>query len=152
MPDILIPNAKSHIRDAVTGEDLDTARWWRGNQPVPTFGAVIAQYLTRSTSWHKDLLRWGNEEDVLVEVWSEDGQVISISARTDLRHADRASCEGLMLLAAGLSCHLYVPETQAVVAPELDLFLQQAGSSHAARFCRNSRGFLEELARELNGD
>ena len=144
MPDVIVPDAKSYIAASFTEDGLDTDHWWRHNQPSPDFRDVIARYFSPSKSWSDDLLHWGAEKGVLIECWDDD-DVFSLSARLALPHITSDSIARFCDCVSELDCHLYVMETQVVVAPQPVLLHQHILDSRAAKFCSNPRGFLEDL-------
>ena len=144
MPDVIVPDAKSYIAASFTDDGLDTDHWWRHNPPAPDFRDVIARYFPPSKSWSDDLLHWGAEKGVLIECWDDD-DVVSLSARLALPHLTPDSITRFCDCVSELDCHLYVMETQIVVAPQPVLLQPHILDSRAAKFCSNPRGFFDDL-------
>lgn len=120
MPDQIVLDAPQCIESAITDDGLDTANWWLANQPNDEYRQVIANALSPLDSWCPEILRWGDENKVLVEAFAADGTLEGIGIRVDVRHIDRESIASLIQLVAKLDCQIYVMETQQIVSPDVD--------------------------------
>ena len=65
-----------------------------------------------------------------------------------MRNAVRDSIAELTKLAIALECHLYVMETQKIVAADVDLLLSHLAKSSAVKFAHDPKGYVERIARE----
>jgi hypothetical protein len=148
IPDQIVLDAPQCIESAITDDGLDTANWWLANQPNDEYRQVIANALSPLDSWCPEILRWGDENKVLVEAFVSDGTLEGIGIRVDVRNIDRESIASLIQLVAKLDCQIYVMETQQIVSPDVDVFLPHLVRSKAVKFARDPKGFIEPLARE----
>ena len=148
MPNAVVPDAPSCIDAAITDDGLDTTDWWLPNQPPNDYAQIIANVFPPLDSWSREILRWGDEDNVLIEAFITNGHVDGIGVRVDVRNADRDSMTKMAGLAARLDCHVYMMETHQIVTPDLDSLLPHLAKSKAAQFARDPKGFIERLARE----
>lgn len=148
MPDQIVPYAPACIESAITDDGLDTTYWWLANQPNDDYRQNIANAFSPLDSWYPKILRWGNEDKVLIEAFISDGTLKGIGIRVDVRNIDRESIATMTQLAAKLNCQIYVMETQQIVSPDVDSFLPHLVRSKAVEFARDPKGFIERLARE----
>jgi hypothetical protein len=148
MPDQIVLDAPQCIESAITDDGLDTANWWLANQPNDEYRQVIANAFSPLDSWCPEILRWGDENKVLVEAFVSDGTLQGIGIRVDLRNIDRESIASLIQLVAKLDCQIYVMETQQIVSPDVDAFLPHLVRSKAVEFAGDPKGFIQRLARE----
>ena len=148
MPDQIVPDAPDCIESAITDDGLDTTNWWLPNQPNDDYRQIIARAYSPLDSWCPEILRWGDEDNVLVEAFISDGTLEGIGIRVDVRNIDRESIASMTQLAAKLDCQIYVMETQQIVIPDVDSFLPHLARSKAVEFARDPKGFIERLARE----
>lgn len=148
IPDQIVLDAPQCIESAITDDGLDAANWWLANQPNDEYRQVIANAFSPLDSWCPEILRWGDENKVLVEAFVSDGTLEGIGIRVDVRNIDRESIASLIQLVAKLDCQIYVMETQQIVSPDVDAFLPHLVRSKAVKFARDPKGFIERLARE----
>jgi hypothetical protein len=148
MPNRIVPNAHDYIESVTADEGVETANWWRSNQPQVDYQKIIASAFAPLYSWSTESPRWGAEELVLVEACLADGHLEGIGVRMDVRNINRESIARVARLAAELECHLYVVETQEIVAPDVDSLVQHLAKSRAAECARDPRAFIERFARE----
>lgn len=148
MPDQIVPDAPHCIESAITDDGLDTMGWWMANQPKDDYRQIIANAFSPLDSWCPEILRWGDENNVLVEAFVSDGTLEGIGIRVDVRNIDRESIASMTQLVAKLDCQIYVTETQQIVAPDVDSFLPHLVKSTAVEFAHDPKGFIERLARE----
>jgi hypothetical protein len=109
---------------------------------------MIANAFPPLDSWCTEILRWGDEDKVLVEAFITDGTLEGIEFRVDVRNVDRELIAKMTQLARKLDCQLYVMETQQIVTPDVNCFLPHLMKSKAVEFACDPRGFIERLARE----
>jgi len=134
MPDPIVADIPSCIEGAIGEDGLDTANWWLENQPTVDFINLINKFFSTKDSWFEDVLRWGDEDEVLIEVFFEKGLVECISVRIDVRNLNHRQIKEMMTIAEALNCHIYVMETQDVVEPSYNLLLPHIENSRAARY------------------
>lgn len=151
MPNQLVSNATEVIASAICDGLIDTSNWWLANPPKDTYRQDIADTFAPLTSWSTDLLRWGDEELVLVEALLEDGQVVGIGIRVDVRYIDRDAISKLIQLIAKMDCQFFLMETRQVVAPDVDEFMTLLKTSRAVQFVRDPEGFLKRSAQAATG-
>jgi len=112
MPDQVVPDAPDCIESAITDDGLDTMNWWLANQPKDDYRQIIANAFSPLDSWCPEILRWGDENKVLVEAFISDGTLEGIGIRVDVRNIDRELINTMTQLVAKLDCQIYVMETQ----------------------------------------
>ena len=145
MPDVVVPDAESYIAASITDLRLETDHWWRFNQPPANFRDTISARFPTKDSWADDLLQWGVEKGVLVELWLDESVVSSISARLAIPQLTADNIANFCGLASDLDSHVYVMETQEIVAPLPTLLIPHIQTSRAAKFCSDPKGFFDNL-------
>lgn len=145
MPAVIVPDADSYIAASMTEDGLDTDHWWRFNQPPANYAEIIASRFPRKDSWDNELLQWGAEKGLLVELWLDDFVVSSISARLALPHICADDVANFCELVGDLHSHIHVMETQAVVGPLPTLLQPHIETSRAAKFCSDPKGFFDNF-------
>jgi hypothetical protein len=148
MPRPVVANAPNCINSAITEDGLDTTQWWTSNQPDSNYARMIAAVFPPRDSCSPEILRWGDEDNVLIEAFVSGGLLEGIGVRIDVRNADRESIAKMIQLIAELDCQIYVMETGQIVAPDLVSLLPHLAKSKAVEFAHNPQGFIERLARE----
>jgi len=148
MPDQIVSDAPACIDSAISDDGLDTTNWWLTNQPNDDYRQIIANSFSPLDSWCSEILRWGDEDNVLVEAFIADGILKEIGVRVDVRNTDRESIARMTQLAAKLDCHIYIMETQQIVTPDVDAIMPHLAKSKAVEFCRDPKQFIERFASE----
>ena len=148
IPYQIVPDAPDCIESAMTDDGLDTTNWWLAIQPNDDYRQIIADAFSPLDSWCSEILRWGDENNVLVEACISDDKLEGIGIRVDVRNVDGDSIARMTQLAAELDCQIYVMENQQIVTPDVNSFLPHLAKSKAVEFARDSKGFFERLARE----
>ena len=145
MPDVIVPDAASYVAASMTKDGLDTDHWWRFNQPPTNFRDIISTRFPTKDSWADDLLQWGVEKGVLVELWLDESVVSSVSARLAIPQITADDISKFCGLASDLDSHIYVMETQEIVGPSPTQLIPHIQSSRAAKFCFDPKGFFDNL-------
>lgn len=148
MPNQIVSHAQGYIDSPITDDGLDTTNWWLSNQPNDDYRQIIASVFAPLDSWCPEILRWGDEDHVLVEAFLTDERLEGIGIRVDVRNMDRESIAKMTQVVAKLNCSLFVMETQQIVAPNAESFMPHLAKSSAMEFVRDPKGFIERVARE----
>ena len=132
----LVPNAAvskgdSDIEIVVSEDGLETSGWWVSNQPSSNYQEIISSSFGPIESSIPDILRWGAEDEILVEVFAENGVVEGVSARIDVRQVDYVALGRLSALAESLQSCIYVMSTKCIISPDTDSLLQAVQESKA---------------------
>jgi hypothetical protein len=75
------------------------------DEPAPEFdlpwdyGAQVAEFLPVRLSWSPELEIWGYVHSDDIQIWSEEGKVVSVRARVDVRKLDDVLLSRLLELA-----------------------------------------------------
>ncbi|NER80854.1 MAG: hypothetical protein F6K42_15050 [Leptolyngbya sp. SIO1D8] len=146
IPSSVVVNAPDRINSAITDNGLDTKHWWIVNQPDNSYADMIAGAFPLLDSWSLEILRWGNEDDVLIEAFVTDGQLEGISVRLDARNTNRESIAKIIKLVNELDCYVCLIETREIVIPDIESLLLYLVKSKAAEFACSSMKFIKLLA------
>lgn len=129
--------------ESLYGEDgFDTSCAWIENQPAQDLDAIFSPILPKVDSWDEDLSLWGNVKVHDISVWYEEGKILSIGFRLDLRENIAGIISLLCEAASALNCVLFVPGQKIMLAPNIFELKQYIVKSNAAKFVRNPKGFL----------
>ena len=88
---------------------------------------------------------WGREAGDRVHVVFENGRVVEISSRLDLRAFSEPFARGVLRLARHCGCLLITREGRLLL-PEYDALLAAVRASNELRFVLNPREFFKALA------
>ena len=128
------------------GEDgFDTTCAWVDNQPTKDLDAILSSILPKADSWSEKLSLWGNEKTHDISVWHEDGDILSIGFRIDLRENITNIMSTLCKAAITLNCVLFIPGQKAMLNPNVFELKQYILKSNAAKFVKDPESFLKEF-------
>jgi|GEM_PF-979116 len=148
MPSSVAIDPSRYVEAANTDGGLETKDWWVQNQPSYGLVEAISNHFALIDSWSKDIVRFGSEDAVLIELFTENGLVVGVAARIDLRHLTPPPLIALLKLSSYLRCKFFVMETQAIVEPIMAELVPQIEKSRAAKFCRDPEAYLAEVIRD----
>lgn len=148
----LIPRTKlvqlfSEIPDFLDREIFDSINWWDEKDISQHYDSEIGSFLNESQSWSESIKIWGQEDSDHLSVLFDNGRVVEVEVRIDVRALNLVFVENVCSFARLCDC-LLLTEGMALVEPEVDLLLHQIGKSNAFSFVSDPVEFLDKLRKE----
>ncbi|MDD8058552.1 hypothetical protein [Shewanella metallivivens] len=133
--------------ESLYGEDgFDTTCAWIENQPTKDLDTIFSPILPKVDSKDEDLSLWGNDKVHDISVWHEEGEILSIGFRLDLRENIISIMSALCEAATSLNCVLFVPGQKVILNPNVFELKQYILKSNAAKYVNDPEGFLNGLS------
>ena len=130
--------------ESLFGDDgYDTSPTWTDGD-VTLLASEMGTILPQGSSWGPALKIWGAEETDDIQLLHENGKVLDLSIRFDLRHPNMALFKSTVAAAERLKMVILDVEHKRVVARDARSLLQAASKSSAARFVKEPISFLLE--------
>lgn len=112
----------------LTLEQINKIETWKSSQPHKHFEADFNKWRPKLKSWAPDLQVWGDEESNRIDVVSQNGRVVEVEFRVELRAISNHFLEVLTNFARKSNCVLVSMHSLDVVDP-----LRQSVLLHLAR-------------------
>jgi len=133
------------VPSTVDEETFGEGDWWL-DQPSPIdLPSEVARLLPENQSWVKGLRTWGTEDGDRVDIYYENGKVVDVFLRLDLRQPSKQFIDGLIILAKRIDAMLMTDEGQ-LLEPTREQLAGSLEGSDAARFVADPIEFLNELS------
>jgi hypothetical protein len=143
----LIPREPIVARFGAVPADLpdgDDAWLWSW-QPPPDYSAVIEAFAQPYTPWSADIQMWGAEAGDRVHVIHDDGRVVGIACRLDLRTFSTEFARGLLRLARHCD-GLLLTRQSGLIPPTWEALVAALRESNELRFVTDPIEFFRELS------
>lgn len=141
VPETLIASVVGEAGAGLTGFSLPA-----------NYAAMLAGILPPRKSWSSDLEIWGATDSDDVQIWREDGRVLSIEVRIDVRKLDDLLLSRILALAEKWSCVLVEWKHRRVCRMGVtELRALIAGHAHS-RAVKDPANWLPLLAEEASKD
>ena len=125
-------------------EDLADVEWWTEEQPPGDLGQRVDALLSRARAWSPDLETWGTEDGDRIDVWRDEGRVVELTVRFDMRSPNESFILGIATLAHELGC-LLLSQERLLVDPKPDTLAALLRQSPAMRFVEDPLAFLRRI-------
>jgi hypothetical protein len=112
----------------------------------PEFEALANDYLPPAKSWSPKIRIWGDDAKDDVDLFVEDGRVVEVRVRLDLRDVTIERVQRLVRFAQMLRCCFVEGRKGEVVPAREDALLQSIRESLSAQFVTDPRGFFDRLS------
>lgn len=116
-----------------------------GNQPAENLDSVFLVILPKAVSWSEDLSVWGSDKQHDISVGHEDGIIMSIGFRLDLRENVTGLISALCDAAISLNCVLFIPGQKIMFKPNMFELKRYILNSNAAKFVHDPEQFLNDV-------
>ena len=133
----VVPKEKSLIAEKICSEDI--LSWKQENMP-----SVEINFLEKQTSWTKDIIQYGKEDETCILILYEDENLEEISCRLDLRSLSKKMLKEILDYVEKIGGVIFYEEK--VYSPKLDEIIDLMKSSNANKFCQNPINYFEELS------
>lgn len=145
IPSKVVAESPDRFEVIVDENGIDNTNWWLENQPCLDLNDLISSSFPPLDSWSTDLFRWGKEEGVLFEAFIENGKVNEILIRIDVRNLAHEQLKEMLKLIIALDCHIYIFDSEDVIAAEYNLLLEHLRKSRAMMLVEDPKGWLASL-------
>ena len=122
-----------------------------GDERRRAIEATLDAGLPRGRSWGRDVLTWGGENGGRVDLIVNDGTLVEVSARVDMRGGWRGMLDLLVRLAQAAEVDAFETADEGCIPAGPDSLLAAAMDSRAMRFVRDPEGYLRGLADDPPG-
>ena len=112
------------------------------------FEQLASNYLQSAKSWSEKVRIWGDDRKDDLDLFTEDGKVIEVRARLDLRDLTIERVRKLLRLAQTLECCFVEGRKGEVFAATEEALLDSIRTSRSAAFVVDPHGFLKRLSQE----
>lgn len=129
-----------------TDGSIDTSVAWAGTHTLPEiFFNAFDHIFPRESSWHEDLVIWGNDKTTDIQIWIENGFINEINLRLHVGEDLEENVFKFIKTIEPLKCYLFIPEKKLIVDPSTQEILRLAMTSRAAAFVTNPQAYLRSL-------
>lgn len=133
----VVPKEKSFIAEKICSEDI--LSWKQEN-----ISSVEINFLEKQTSWSKDIIQYGKEDETCIQILYEDEKLEEISCRLDLRSLSKKMLKEILDYVEKIGGMIFYEEK--VYSPKLDEIIELMKSSNANKFCQNPINYFEKLS------
>lgn len=122
--------------DVLYTEDgyYDTSCTWKMNQSEKNIEDIFGKIMPRSEASDTDVAYWGNERKHDIQASFEDGVVVSIVFRFDMREPVDELIDQLVRAADELHCVLFIPGQRVLANPDVLELRRYLSNSDAAKY------------------
>ncbi len=149
IPRAWLKDAAADVSPLFGDDGRDLAPAWRDHPPAHALNALFSGMLPPAPGRYAGELYWGDEKHSDAHVWYGNGRVESIGVRVDARNYSARLLQQIAEIAGQLDCDLLIPETRAVIAPNVFALHGALRASKAARYVLGPRKYPE---RETDAD
>lgn len=118
---------------------------WEGVQPVGLRERLNA-LLPSQKSWSESLSCWGDEQGDDIHLMEDDGNIVDLSVRFDLRRPNMDFFASIVEIAIDLDFGMLDLERQCVIERTSRSLRRAAAHSETARFVADPKAYIEDLA------
>lgn len=129
------------LPERVDRKVFDGQDWWLQYQPLDQLLSRLSGCLAERPSWTPDIRTWGTEEGNRVDVVLEQGRLVDVFVRFDLRDVRLDFLDHITSIAKDLGLVVLTPDMR-IVEPEASRLLTLIRTSDAAEFVENPEEFL----------
>ena len=115
--------------------------WWSGERLPSGYSHQLAALAPAGTAGGPELQTWGSEDGNRIDVWSESGKPVRMSARIDVRRLD-AKFGAMLLQFARVADAVLMRRDGLVVEPLVGALGAALRSSEAWQYANDPAGFL----------
>jgi hypothetical protein len=126
------------------GEGYDALAAWKGYSN-PSLEHELASLLPVGKSWSDSLTLWGTDESDDINLWRENGKVMDLQVRFDLRRPNMALFASLVEVTSKLNLAILDLGQKRLLGRDCRTLLRAAGESSAAHFVLDPLSFLDQL-------
>lgn len=147
----LIPSAWAQAHDVAllfNEEGCDPSTAWKGFERIEPLCQGLDSVLPRGRSWHLGQSLWGSEDQSDIQLWRENGEIESLSARFDLRQSVPELFLAVAKFTAQFQLAILSVESLQYIQPTQEALLTEASCSRAAEYAKNPAEFIATLARK----
>jgi hypothetical protein len=119
--------------------------WWRAEHLPVGYAQQLAAVAAPASSGAVELQTWGTEDGNRIDVWSENGEPIRMSARVDVRRLD-ARFGAMLLQFARVANAVLVRRDGLVVEPLVGAFGAALRTSEAWRYASDPAAHIASYA------
>lgn len=101
-------------------------------------------FLEREESWSETILQYGKEDETCIEFFYEEGMLMEINCRFDLRSLSKKLLKEILDFVEKIDGMIFYEGK--IYAPKLDEIIELMKRSKANKFCQNPINFFEELS------
>lgn len=133
----IIPREK-----CATGEDSSNEGIlsWKQNN----ISSIRIDFLEKQTSWTKDIVQYGKEDETCIQFLYEDGILEEISCRLDLRSLSKKMLGEILDYVQKIEGMIFYEGKKYY--PNIDEVVELMRKSNANRFCQSPRNYFEEIS------
>lgn len=118
--------------------DEDIFYW--DKEPVNVYDI---SFLKKTESWSNDIIQYGDLQETCVELLKENGRVIEISVRLDLRSLTQDQINDIIKYIIALDANiLYQNE---IIIPSVETIKKMLVKTNAYKYCNNPILFMDSL-------
>jgi hypothetical protein len=128
----------------ISAEEYDRLKWWADFVADDALESSLSTLLPRARSWHERTRTWGEEEGDRVDVTRDDGGIVDVYVRLDVRNLSFNFLNQLVELARRLDL-LFLTEDRDLLRPSDKELLGAIRRSPAFSFVADPEAFLDRL-------
>lgn len=136
---------KYRITRQLIDEGWELGEVWRCYDGTPNPEDVIDRYLSRTKSWHTDLIIWGDKETDDIQLFYDNGNIDDLQIRIDARKNSSEMIGYSTKIALELNCQILLMENATVIDPLDELLRSYLSRSTAVKFAEDPYGTLANL-------
>jgi hypothetical protein len=147
----IVPRRALATKQRVALARIMETDWWRGERLPAGYSQKLAAVAASGTSSTTELQTWGDEEGNRIDLWSESGTPVRMSARVDVRRLD-AKFGAMLLQFARVADAVFIRRDGLVVEPLVGAFGAALRSSEAWQYAKDPAAFLSSYADDETDD
>src|SRR3954464_11727989 len=117
----IVPRRVLAAKTRVALSQLLDTDWWGAESLPAGYTKQLAAIAPLGSSWAAELQTWGEEDGNRVDVWSENGKAVRMTARVDVRRLD-ARFGAMLLQFARVADAVLIRSDGLVVEPLVGTF------------------------------
>lgn len=132
----IISKEKADIRNHL---DFDEILTWRKQDT----SIEEIDFLDKQQSWSNKISQYGNTDETCIEFFYENGELLEIECRLDLRSLSREMLENILNYVEKIGGLIFYEGE--IYSPNMSEIIEIIKKSRATRFCKDPIKFLQEL-------
>lgn len=119
---------------------------WKEIELLLDIKKVLANILSYSKGWSKDILIYGKEDGTCIKLLFENDTLDEIILRLDLRSLTREMLSIILEFVKSINGHILY--SGSIYIADMNAIIPLLKESDAGRFCMNPKDYFEELERK----
>lgn len=133
----IVPKEKCVAGVDSSNEDILS---WKQN----SISSIRIDFLERQTSWTKDIVQYGKEDETCIRFLYADGIMEEVNCRFDLRSLSKKMLEKILAYIQKIEGMIFYEGK--IYHPNIEEVVELMKKSNANKFCQNPRNYFEESA------